>query len=241
MAGRDRWHDFESHFLVSLAIDENQEPTPAWVGSSPLQANRMGTKDKRVDTYIAKSAGFAKPILQYLRELVHEGCPQAEETIKWSFPHFMYKGMFCSMAAFKQHCAFHFWQGGLVLDPQHNKSDEAMGQFGRITSIEDLPPRRVLLGYIKKAVQNKDAGVKPARPKKSAEKKELVVPNYFTAALKKNKKAQTTFDNFPYSHKKEYVEWITEAKTEETRTRRLQTTLEWLAEGKSRNWKYEKC
>jgi len=202
----------------------------------------MPSTDKRVDAYIAKSADFAKPILKHLRETVHEACPEVEETIKWSFPHFMYKDkILCSMASFKQHCAFHLWRGDQVLDKEHNKSDEAMGQFGRITSLKDLPPKKALLGYVRKAVQNHDAGTKPTRPKPSKEKKELVVPDYFTAVLKKNKKAQATFDAFSYSNRKEYVEWITEAKTEETRQRRIATTMEWLAEGKSRNWKYEKC
>ncbi len=202
----------------------------------------MPSTDKRVDAYIAKSAEFAKPILTHLRGIVHEGCSEVEETIKWSFPHFMYKGkILCSMASFKQHCALHFWRGDQVLDKKDNKSDEAMGQFGRITSLKDLPPKKTLLGYVKKAVLNHDAGITPTRSKPSKEKKELVIPDYFTAVLKKNKKAQATFDAFSYSHRKEYVEWITEAKTDETRQRRIATTLEWLAEGKSRNWKYEKC
>jgi uncharacterized protein YdeI (YjbR/CyaY-like superfamily) len=199
----------------------------------------MGSKDKRVDAYIDKSAEFARPILRELRDIVHEACPEAEETIKWGFPHFDYKGMLCSMAAFKQHCAFGFWKSELVL--RDNKSPDAMGQFGRLTSVKDLPTRRVLIGYIKKAQELNDAGIKAARPKPRAEKKELVVPEYFTAALKKNKKALATFEGFPYSHKKEYVQWVTEAKTDETRQRRLATSVEWLAEGKSRNWKYERC
>lgn len=204
----------------------------------------MGTRDKRIDAYIAKSAEFAQPILRELREIVHEGCPDVEEAMKWSFPHFMYKGMFCSMAAFKEHCAFGFWKGSLVMDPKDNKTVNAMGQFGRITSGKDLPPKRVLLGYIKKAVQLNDEGVKsPARskPKSKTEKKDLTVPDYFLASLKKNKKALTVFEGFPYSKKKEYVDWVTEAKAEETRERRLATSVEWLAEGKARNWKYEKC
>lgn len=202
----------------------------------------MGSRDKRIDAYIAKSADFAQPILRYLREVVHEGCPEVEETIKWSFPHFMYKGMLCSMAGFKEHCAFGFWKGNLILDSASNKSDDAMGQFGRITSLKDLPPKSVLLGYIKKARQLHDDGVKaPKKPKPRGEKKELVVPDYFLKAVKKNKKALATFEGFSYSHKKEYVEWVTEAKTDETRNRRLQTTVEWLEQGKARNWKYERC
>ncbi len=202
----------------------------------------MGTRDKRIDAYIAKSAEFAQPILRELREIVHEGCPEVEEAMKWSFPHFMYKGMLCSMAAFKEHCAFGFWKRSLVIDPKENKSVDAMGQFGRITSPKDLPPKRVLLGYVKKAMQLNDNGIKiPAKPKPKTDKKDLKVPDYFLSLLKKNKKALTVFEGFPYSKKKEYVDWVTEAKTEETRERLLATSVEWLAEGKARNWKYEKC
>ena len=202
----------------------------------------MGTRDQRIDAYIAKSAEFAQPILRELREIVHAGCPEVEEAMKWSFPHFMYKGMLCSMAAFKEHCAFGFWKGSLVMDPKENKSVDGMGQFGRLTSRKDLPPKRVLLGYIKKAVQLNDEGVKvPVRPKPKTDKKDLKVPGYFLTGLKKNKKAHTVFEGFPYSKKKDYVDWVTEAKTDETRERRLATSVEWLAEGKSRNWKYEKC
>jgi uncharacterized protein YdeI (YjbR/CyaY-like superfamily) len=146
------------------------------------------------------------------------------------------------MAGFKEHCAFGFWKASLILDPASNKSDDAMGQFGRITSLKELPPKSVLLGYIKKARQLHDNGVKmPRKPKPRGEKKELVAPDYFLKAVKKNKKALATFEGFSYSHKKEYVEWVADAKTDETRNRRLQTTVEWLEQGKARNWKYERC
>ncbi len=200
----------------------------------------MGTKYKRVDAYIVKSADFAQPILHELRRIVHEGCPEAEEEIKWGSPSFMYKGILCGMAAFKQHCAFGFWKGSLIVNGKENNLD-AMGQFGRITSLKDLPPKRVLLGYVKKAKQLNDDGVKAPRAKPQGGEKKLTVPDYFTAVLKKNKKALATFEAFSYSKKKDYVEWLTEAKTDETRQRRLQTSVEWLAEGKSRNWKYERC
>jgi uncharacterized protein YdeI (YjbR/CyaY-like superfamily) len=200
----------------------------------------MGTKDKRIDAYITKSAGFAQPILRHLREIVHEGCPEVEETMKWSFPHFQYKGILCSMASFKEHCAFGFWKGSLIFDGKQDK--DAMGQFGRLTSVRDLPPKSTLLGYIRKACQLNDEGIKVEKPSKpQGDKKDLVVPDYFQAALKKNKKALATFEAFPYSKKKDYVEWVSEAKTDETRKRRLETSIEWLAEGKSRNWKYERC
>ena len=201
----------------------------------------MASTDKRIDAYIAKSADFARPILSTLRDAIHEGCPEVQETIKWGMPFFEYKGPFCFLAAFKAHCGFGFWRAGGVLGGKA-KPDEAMGQLGRITSIKDLPGKRVLLQYIKDAKKKKDEGpASPARIKVAREKKELVVPPYFTAALKKNKKAKVTFDAFTYSKQKDYVDWLTEAKTEETRGRRLETSVEWLAEGKSRNWKYERC
>lgn len=196
----------------------------------------MGKKDPRVDAYIARSADFAKPILSHIRKLVHTGCPEVEETMKWSFPHFMHKGMLCSMASFKQHCAFGFWKEKLVLGKTQSEK-EAMGTFGRITSLSDLPNDKTLIGYIKKAAELNESGVKVARPK-PGEKKPLKIPAYFMDAVKKNKKALATFENFNYSNKKEYVEWVTEAKSEETRNKRLATAIEWMAEGKVRNWKY---
>ncbi|MBI3850638.1 MAG: YdeI/OmpD-associated family protein [Verrucomicrobia bacterium] len=199
----------------------------------------MSQKDPRIDAYIARAADFAKPVLNHLRRLVHAACPEVVETMKWSFPHFDYRGMLCSMAAFKQHCTFGFWKGTLIFGDR-KKQNEAMGQFGRITSLSDLPTDKVLIGYIKKAVQLNEAGIKlPARPK-SKETKELLLPSDFKAALKKNKRAMTSFENFSYSQKKEYVEWIVEAKRDETRKHRLTTALEWMAQGKPRNWKYMK-
>jgi uncharacterized protein YdeI (YjbR/CyaY-like superfamily) len=201
----------------------------------------MGKKDPRIDAYIAKSAGFAQPILKHLRELVHRSCPEAEETLKWSMPSNVYKGMLCGMAAFKQHATFGFWQHELVVGKTGEKA--GMGQFGRITSLKDLPAQKVLLGYIRKAVALNEAGIKaPARTRaKPGVKRELTVPDYLVAALKKNKTAQANFEHFSYSHKKEYVEWLTGAKREETRQKRLQTARAWIAEGKSQNWKYMRC
>jgi hypothetical protein len=202
----------------------------------------MPSKDKRIDAYIAKSSEFAQPILTYLREVVHEGCPEVQETIKWGMPHFEHKGIMCGMASFKEHCAFGFWKGSLIIDPKEIKSVDAMGQFGRITSLKDLPAKKILVGYVKKAAELNEAGIKnPARVKQRTETKELSVPDYFIAAIKKNKKALATFDGFPYSKKKDYVEWVTEAKTDETRDRRMKTAVEWMAEGKARHWKYERC
>jgi len=199
----------------------------------------MATKDSRLDRYIESSPDFAKPILKHLRRLVHLGCPEVEETWKWSFPHFMYKGMFCGMAAFKEHCSFGFWKGELITGK--NGDAEAMGHFGRITALSDLPSEAKLLGYIREAVRLNDEGIKRHATARRTKRKELVVPDYLMSALKKNKKARATFENFSPSHRREYIEWLTEAKREETRQQRLQTTIKWLAQGKSRNWKYEKC
>jgi uncharacterized protein YdeI (YjbR/CyaY-like superfamily) len=198
----------------------------------------MAKTDSRVDAYIAKSADFAKPILNHLRELAHTACPEVEETLKWAMPHFLHKGILFGMAAFKRHCMLHFWKGNLILDKAARKSHEGgTWQFDRITALSDLPGDRILLGYIKKAVELNEAGIKKEAPKHKA-RKELVVPDYFIAVLKKHPKAREAFEKFSYSHKKEYVEWITEAKREETRQKRMQTTIEWLTKGKSRNWKY---
>ena len=199
----------------------------------------MARKDPRIDAYIQKAPEFAKPILRHLRQLVHLGCPDVEETWKWSFPHFMHKGILCSMAAFKQHCSFGFWKGKLVV--AENSKEDAMGQFGRITTLADLPSDKVILRYIKEAVRLNEPGAKVARPARSTVKKELVVPAYFQVALQKKKQALKHFESFSYSHKKEYVEWLTEARTEETRNRRMATALGWLEAGKSRNWKYANC
>src|SRR5215469_2540566 len=203
----------------------------------------MPTKDPRVDAYIAKSADFAKPILKHLRKLVHTACPDVEETLKWSMPTFVHKGIVCGMAAFKEHCAFGTWKHSLITTKltTNDKSHEAMGQLGRLTSLADLPPDKLLLKYVKEAVRLNEEGVKVPRPKRSTAKKGLVVPDYFSAALKKNRKAWDTFVSFSYSHRKEYVEWVTEAKRDETRAQRIETSITWLADGKARNWKYMNC
>ncbi|HUL51505.1 MAG TPA: YdeI/OmpD-associated family protein [Candidatus Nitrosotalea sp.] len=199
-------------------------------------------KDARIDSYINKCGDFARPILNHLRKLVHAACPDVEETMKWSVPHFMYKGMLCSMAAFKQHCAFGFWKEDLVLgDARWPAGKSAHGSFGRMTAISDLPDDKILLGYIKKAKELNEAGIKKTAPVRSRVKKEVIVPDDLMVALRKNKKAQANFESFSYSHKKEYAEWITEAKRVETRQQRLATAEKWIAQGKSRNWKYVNC
>jgi uncharacterized protein YdeI (YjbR/CyaY-like superfamily) len=192
--------------------------------------------DPRIDAYIARSADFARPILSHVRAIVREACPDVEETMKWSVPHFDYKGMMmCSMAAFKEHCALNFWKGSLFLDGARGVG--AAGQFGRITKVSDLPSKAVLRGYIRKAMALNESGTTVKREPK-APKKPIAVPADFRAAVKKNKRAHATFEGFSPSHRREYLEWITEAKSEETRKRRLDQAVEWLAEGKTRNWKY---
>ena len=204
----------------------------------------MAAKLKAIDAYIAKSAGFAKPILNHIRELVHKTCPDAEEKMKWSMPFFDYKGeMLCHMAAFKQHAVMSFWKASLMKDPvlmANAQSETSMGHLGRLTSMKDLPSDEKIAAWIKEAMALNDKGIKLTAKTKTTEKKELIVPDYFIKAISKNKKAKQIFDAFAYSHKKEYVQWITEAKTEETRNKRMASAIEMMAEGKSRNWKYAK-
>lgn len=203
----------------------------------------MPETDPRVEAYIEKAASFAKPVLLKLRKLIFQACPEARETIKWSFPNYEVHGsMLCSMAAFKEHCAFSFWKASLLKDPKgilRIKERNAMGHLDRIRSLKDLPADKILVAYLKEAASLNKNNIKVARPE-SVPKKELPVPRPLAAALKENKKASAAFDSFSPSHRREYVEWITEAKTEETMNKRLITTLEWLEQGKSRNWKYKK-
>ncbi|MEW6361619.1 MAG: YdeI/OmpD-associated family protein [Acidobacteriota bacterium] len=199
----------------------------------------MPKTDPRIDAYIEQAADFAKPILLHIRGLVHQACPEITETMKWSFPHFDYKGIVCSMAAFKRHCAFGFRKQSLLESDAFPKEKTAMGSFGRITSLKDLPADSEMISLIKKAVALNEAGIK-AEKKKPQPPKELKVPEALAAALAKNKKARAVFDKLSYSHRKEYIEWIEGAKTEPTRLKRIATTLEWITEGKSLNWKYER-
>ena len=197
------------------------------------------SRDPRVDAYIAKQADFARPILEHLRETVHAACPEAEETLKWSMPSFLYKGkILAGMAAFKAHATFGFWRSSEVLG--EGATRDAMGQFGRLTSLADLPPPDALRDLVRKAMAAIDSGPAAPRPKKPP-KPELPTPDDLRAALDGAPKAAATFDNFPPSCRRDYVEWVTEAKRPETRAKRVAQTVEWLAEGKRRNWKYENC
>ena len=198
----------------------------------------MGSKDPRIDTYIKKSADFAKPILKHLRKVVHAGCPEVKETIKWSMPHFDYKGVMCGMAAFKEHCAFGFWKESLILNRERSGERSGMGSFGCIKSLADLPSEKMLIGYVKKAAALNDAGIKVPGRTQPKKREPLTLPDDFSAALKKNAKARKTFEEFPPSKRRDYIEWVTEAKREETRKERLGTSIKWLSEGKPRHWKY---
>jgi uncharacterized protein YdeI (YjbR/CyaY-like superfamily) len=203
----------------------------------------MANHDSRIDAYIAKSAPFAQSILRHLREAVHGTCPEVEESVKWSMPFFSYKGSpICMMAAFKQHCGFGFWLSRQVVGGTDDSADDGMGQFGKLTSVADLPSKKQLTAFVRKAMALNEAGVKLRRPKAAA-KPAPPLPDELAAqfGLKKNAAARTHYDAFSPSMQREYVEWINEAKTDATRKKRIATTLEWLAEGKSRNWKYAKC
>jgi uncharacterized protein YdeI (YjbR/CyaY-like superfamily) len=202
----------------------------------------MPTIDKRIDDYIVKAQPFAQPILKSIRASVHKACPQANETIKWGFPVFEYKGLLCGFASFKAHCSFNLWKYKLINDTHgliEKGERDGMGIFGKMTSTNDLPSEKILLDYIKQAIKLNDENIKmPVKPK-SAERKELIIPDEFQKALNKNKIAKAAFDKFSYSHRKEYIEYITEAKREETRLSRIEKSIEKLAENKSHNWKYE--
>lgn len=203
----------------------------------------MQNKDPRVDLFIAKSNDFAKQILEHFRNLVHSVNPNIKETIKWGMPAFELNGIICLMAAFKNHCAIVFPKAELMNDKsliQNAKSEEAMGHLRKIKSINDLPSNKKLISYIKEAIKLNEQGVKIPSKKKLIQK-EIQIPDYFLTALKKNKKAYKNFNAFTNSRKKEYVEWITEAKKEETKQKRIATAIEWISEGKGKNWKYEKC
>ena len=196
-------------------------------------------KDPRIDAYIARQQDFAKPILTHLRAMLHEACPDGEETLKWSAPSFVYKGkILAGFAAFKAHAAFGFWAGSQILETGA-RQESAMGQFGRLTSLDDLPPRATLIELARRGMKLIDDGVKPVRAKTA--KAPFTVPQDLRAAIDAAPAAKATFDAFPPSQQREYVDWVSEAKRDETRAKRLAQTIEWLAEGKRRNWKYENC
>ena len=203
----------------------------------------MPTLDPRIDAYIAKSAEFARPILKRLRELVHGALPEVEESIKWGMPHFLHQGkLLCGMAAFKEHASFGFWHGKAVVGEE--ASDDAMGQLGRITSLKELPSATKMKTWVKAAIAERAAVAAAPKVKKVVKASPYdAVPQDLAAALAKkgNAAARKNFEAFPPGCKREYIEWIVTAKQDATRERRLTQTIEWVGEGKRRNWKYENC
>jgi uncharacterized protein YdeI (YjbR/CyaY-like superfamily) len=194
--------------------------------------------DPRIDAYIDRQAEFARPILRHLRDIVHAACPDGEETLKWSHPSFMYKGkILAGFAAFKAHATFGYWNDSMLGEDARNSG--AMGQFGRLASLDDLPDRTTLIALTRQSMALIDSGAKP--PRATAKKAPFTVPRDLRAAIDAAPAAAAAWAGFPPSCQREYVEWVTEAKRDETRARRLAQTIEWLAEGKRRNWKYENC
>lgn len=206
---------------------------------SPDACKHMA-RDPRVDAYIERAAPFAQPILAHVRALVHQACPRVEESIKWGMPHFSHAGaILCGMAGFKRHAAFGFRKHAQVVG--EGEPREGMGSYGKIASLADLPPDPVLLAHIRRAVAlNEDGGKAPA-VRKAVAKPPPQAPADLVAALAQHPAAQATFDAFPPGCRREYIDWIVEARRPETRAKRLAQALEWMGAGKRRNWKYERC
>lgn len=195
----------------------------------------MPPRNPQVDAYIAQSPDFARPILTQIRDIVHAACPDVEESIKWGCPHFSHNGMLCGIASFKQHCRLHFWRGEAIVGDA-----EQVEKFHRIDSVDALPSRAAIMRCVKRAMQLNDERRESPAAKPRKARPALPVPPVLASALRRNAAARKFFETLPPSHQRDYIEWISEAKTEPTRDRRVATTVEWLAEGKSRNWKYEK-
>lgn len=203
----------------------------------------MSHYDPRIDNYIMKSAEFAIPILDFWREMVHIACPDVKETMKWSMPFFEYNNYnVCNMAAFKYHCAFHFWLASKMEDRdkvfRQGDDSNAMGQLGKIKTLEDLPSEEQIIRLIQEAMSLIDQGVRITKDPIAKVLAEVVVPDYFKAEIEQDELAMETFKKFSASQQKEYVNWVTEAKSEATRQKRMTQAVEWMAEGKTRNWKY---
>jgi len=201
----------------------------------------MGQRTREVDAYIAGAPEYARPILTRIRAAFHAGCPALEERLKWGVPSFEYKGLLGGMAAFKKHVTFGFWKSRLMEDYHRvfSGAPRASMMGARVVTLGDLPPRGVLVAYVKEAKRLNDDGVKEPRLARPRGTGRVTVPADLEQALAANGKARAVFRGFPPSARREYVEWLTEAKREETRARRLRTAVEWLAKGKRRNWKYE--
>ena len=203
----------------------------------------MPNRSPQVDAYIAKAAPFAQPILEKIRDAFHAAHPEIEEVMKWSVPHFQYKGVIGSMAAFKNHVSWGFWKAQLMSDPKgilNAMGDKTSMGAAKVTSEKDLPPKKVMVEYVREAIRLNEEGVKIERAPSTRSASPVEVPDDLAVALKKDKKAKATFDAFSPSHQREYIEWLTEAKQDATRQKRLAIAIEWMAEGKSRNWKYQR-
>lgn len=195
--------------------------------------------DPRIDAYIAKAAPFARPILEKVRERVHAAAPDAQETLKWSMPSFTIDGkILIGMAAFKQHAALNFWRGQELSGAEASR--DAMGQFGKLTSVDDLPSDTELDALIRQAAELAKTAPAPRKAKHEPKPPPAMHPD-FARALAAAPKAKAALDGFPPSAQREYLEWIAEAKQDSTRTKRIETAVEWLSEGKKRHWKYENC
>ena len=203
----------------------------------------MKNTNPAVDEYIEKAAPFAQPILRKIREAFHAGCPDLEEKIKWGVPSFEHKGMLGGMAAFKAHVGFGFWKAALMEDPEGLFGDnpKASPMHIKVSTVKELPTKKVLVSYVKQAARINDEGKTVPRKSSGKTKADLDVPDYMLAAIRKSKAAAKVWEDFSYSKQKEYVEWVTGAKREATRDKRLAQAVEWISEGKSRNWKYERC
>jgi uncharacterized protein YdeI (YjbR/CyaY-like superfamily) len=203
----------------------------------------MSQFNPQFDEYIEKSADFAKPIMAYLRQIIHETCPEVEEIMKWAIPHFDYKGdMMCILAAYKNHCSFSLYKAELMNDAEiiaSVKAGQKMGYMDKVKSLSDLPARETLVAYIKEAMVLNENGVKKAKP--VAEKPKVIeIPDYFSEILAAMPQVKEIFESKSQSFRKDYLVWITDAKTEATRQKRIEQSLEWIAAGKGRFWQYEK-
>ena len=198
----------------------------------------MVQRDPRIDKQIGSVAPYARPILSQLRQAVHAGCPDVVETLKWSRPSFEHEGLLCGMAAFKAHCAFGFWKHSLLKERVPAKDAAALEALGRITDVSELPPRASLVRWVRLAAQLNEDGVTAPKARKPP-KPPVKVPADLERALARNARARKFFATLSPSARREYVEWLTGAKQAETRARRLETAVEWMAEGKERHWKYQ--
>ncbi len=203
----------------------------------------MSQFNPKIDEYISKSADFARPILKYFRQIIHDTCPNVEEVMKWGIPHFDYKGdMMCILASYKKHCSFSFYKATLMTDPkliESVKAGQKMGYMDKIKTLSELPAKKVLAAYIKEAMTLNEKGIKKEKTK-SEKTKVIETPGYFTAMLKTKPKAKEIFETKSASFRKDYIIWITDAKTEATRQKRMEQALDWISQGKGRFWQYEK-